>query len=458
VNSKEFRVLSPAGILGYGFPAESFMRGIALRPHLVACDAGSTDPGPYYLGSGKSFTNRAMVKRDLRFMLVEGLRCGATVVVGSAGGSGAAPHLAWCREILEEVAHEERLSFTLGVIHSDVSKETVKGALRAGKIRPLPFVPELTEEAIDASTYIVAQIGNEPLMAALKAGCNVVLAGRCYDPANFAALPILLGYDAGLALHMGKILECGAIAATPGSGSDCAFATLRDDCFVLEALNPMRRFTRESAAAHTLYEKSDPCHLPGPGGMINLDNCRFTELDNGRVEVRGSRFEASSPYRVKLEGARPTGYRAISVAGIRDPILIGCIDEVLAKVEEQVATIVGRSVQGSIRFRVYGKNGVMGSFEPVEKTLSHELGLVIEVNASTADEADSLLSTTRSTLLHYGYPGRIATAGNLAFPFSPSDVNLGKTFEFSIYHLMDLDAPDQFPLEIQRVDGGRIVP
>ena len=58
-------------------------------------------------------------------------------------------------------------------------------------------------------------------MRALAAGCQVVLAGRCYDPANFAALPICVGYDEGLALHMGKILECGAIAATPGSGADC---------------------------------------------------------------------------------------------------------------------------------------------------------------------------------------------------------------------------------------------
>jgi len=458
VKNEDFRVLSPAGILGYGFPVESFMQGIARRPQLVACDAGSTDPGPYYLGSGKSFTNRAMVKRDLRFMLVEGLRCGATVVVGSAGGAGAAPHLAWCREILQEIASEEQLSFRLGVIASDVPKDTVKAALRAGKIRGLPFVPELTEEAIDASTHIVAQIGNEPLIAALQAGCNVVLAGRCYDPANFAALPIMLGYDPGLALHMGKILECGAIAATPGSGADCAFATLTRDAFVLEALNPLRRFTRESAAAHTLYEKSDPYHLPGPGGMINLEHCQFTELEGGRVEVRGSRFEASSPYRVKLEGARPTGYRAISVAGIRDPILIGCIDDVLQAVHQQVASIVGGRAQGSIRFRVYGKNGVMGAFEPVAKTLSHELGLVIEANAATPDEADSLLSATRSTLLHYGYPGRISTAGNLAFPFSPSDVNLGQTFEFSLYHLMDLEAAGQFPVEIHAVERGRIMP
>jgi hypothetical protein len=179
--------------------------------------------------------------------------------------------------------------------------------------------------------------------------------------------------------------------------------------------------------------------------MINLDACCFTEMEGGRVEVRGSRFEASTPYRVKLEGARPTGYRAISIAGIRDPILIGCIDDVLGGVEEQVMGIAG-GARGSIRFRVYGKNGVMGAWEPVERTLSHELGLVIEVNAPTPDEADSLLSVTRSTLLHYGYPGRISTAGNLALPFSPSDVSMGKTFEFSLYHLMDLESPEQFPL------------
>ena len=43
---KELRVLSPSGIVGYGFPEESFNRGVAMKPDLIACDAGSTDPGP----------------------------------------------------------------------------------------------------------------------------------------------------------------------------------------------------------------------------------------------------------------------------------------------------------------------------------------------------------------------------------------------------------------------------
>jgi hypothetical protein len=454
VSERELRVLSPTAILGYGFPEESFRRGIAKKPHLVAADAGSTDPGPYYLGSGKSFTDRAFVKRDLAFMLREGLAVGAVVVVGSAGGSGAAPHLAWCRAIVEEIAREEKLSFRFGVISTDIPKERVKAALRAGRITPLPFVPALTEEAVDASTHIVAQAGNEPIERALAAGCNVVLAGRSYDPACFAALPVHRGFDEGLALHMGKILECGAIAATPGSGADCAFATLYEDRFVLEALNPARRFTRESAAAHTLYEKSDPYRLPGPGGVIDLTACSFTEIGDGKVEVRGSRHERTAPYRVKLEGARRTGFRSISIAGTRDPIMIASIDAILAAVTKQVQSMSGGKTRGTVHFHVYGKDGVMGPTEPVQQTRSHELGIVIESVAPTQEEADTLTSVTRSTLLHYGYPGRISTAGNLAFPFSPSDIRAGEVYEFSVYHLMDMDDPADFPLEVVEVKGG----
>jgi hypothetical protein len=103
-------------------------------------------------------------------------------------------------------------------------------------------------------------MGIEPIQKALKEQCEVILCGRCYDPAVFAALPVLRGFSKGLAYHLGKILECAAIAATPGSGSDCVLGILTEDSFILEALNTVRKFTKESAAAHTLYEKSDPYH------------------------------------------------------------------------------------------------------------------------------------------------------------------------------------------------------
>ncbi|MBI2206887.1 MAG: 3-methylaspartate ammonia-lyase, partial [Candidatus Rokubacteria bacterium] len=58
-------VYAPQGMLGYGFPDRSMDAALARNPDVLAVDAGSTDPGPYYLGAGVAFTNRRAVKRDL---------------------------------------------------------------------------------------------------------------------------------------------------------------------------------------------------------------------------------------------------------------------------------------------------------------------------------------------------------------------------------------------------------
>lgn len=452
----DFRILSPTAILGYGYPMSSFTKGIDADPHLIAVDAGSTDPGPYYLGSGKAFTNRAFVKRDLKAMVLTGIKHNIPVIVGTAGGSGARPHVDWCGAILDEIACEEDLSFRLGIIYTDVDKNLVKRALDQGNILNLPFAPDLTVDAIEQSIHIVGQIGVEPIQEALRKNCDVILCGRCYDPAVFAAFPMMLGYPAGPAMHLGKILECAAIAAVPGSGADCVLGTLSNDHFVLESLNEGRKFTKESTAAHTLYEKSDPCHLPGPGGELNLENCQFIEDGTGRVMVTGSLFEKSPVYMLKLEGAAKTGFRSVCIAGTRDPVMIAQMDDILTQVKEQViSSCHTQNIKGSIFFHQYGKNGVMGNMEPVSSSTSHEMALLIETNGPTQNDADTLCSLTRSTLLHFGYENRISTAGNLAFPFSPSDTPMGETYEFSIYHLMKLPRKNLFPVLVKDVLKGR---
>ena len=129
---KPLVLLSPTAILGYGFPVASLERGLSFGPDVIAVDAGSTDPGPFYLGSGKSFVPRKAVKRDLGFLLRAARALRVPLLIGSAGGSGARPHLDWCREILLETAAEEGLSFRLAVIAADVSKQYLDDALRAG--------------------------------------------------------------------------------------------------------------------------------------------------------------------------------------------------------------------------------------------------------------------------------------------------------------------------------------
>ena len=448
---REFRILSATAILGYGFPAASFAAGMEREPDLIAVDAGSTDPGPYYLGAGVSFTDRNAVKRDLEVMILAGLSRKIPVIIGSAGGSGAAPHLKWCREIVEEIAREQDLHFRLALIHAEFDKEFLLQALDGGQITPLEPAPALTADLIHASAHLVGQMGSEPFIRALDMAPDVILAGRSYDPSVFACLAIRQGYDRGLALHLGKILECAAICATPGSGSDCMFGYLGEDYFRVEPLNPARSCTTLSVAAHTLYEKTNPYILPGPGGHLDLTDCHFEQETDRIVRVSGSRFIPSPRYAIKLEGARPIGFRTISIAGVRDPVMISEIDGITKGVEERVAdNFRDRSWDYHLRFNVYGRDGVMADLEPTPSTSGvHELGIVIEATAETQEQADTICAFARSTMLHYGYTGRRATAGNLAFPYSPSDCHIGAVYVFSVYHLLAVDDPAaHFPIEI----------
>lgn len=444
---KEFKVLSPTAILGYGFPKESFMRGMQEKPDLIAVDAGSVDPGPYYLGSGKSFTDRTGVKRDLVFMLVEGIKAGIPVVIGSAGGSGALSHTQWCRDIVLEIAKENKLSFKMAMITADIDKKVIIEKIKKGDTSPLAGLPELTEETVNKAEAVVAQMGVEPFITALKGGAQVIVAGRAYDPSCFAALPIMLGYDQALAIHMGKILECAAIAATPGSGSDAVIGILKEKSFVLKALSPERKFTKLSTSAHSLYEKSDPYYLPGPGGSLDLHETEFLEYADGTVEVKGTKFIPTPKYQVKLEGVEKVGFRTITIAGTRDPIMIGQIEDIIEKVKARICNLLDNpKAKDNIYFHLYGKHGVMNKLEPNKTAVPHELGIVLEVVAKTQEEANTILGLTRSTLLHYGYEGRIATAGNLAFPFSPSDFQGGAVYQFTMYHLMNIENHDLFKI------------
>lgn len=437
----EIKILSTTAILGYGFPMASFEAGMAHHPDCIAVDAGSTDPGPYYLGAGVSFTDRFAVKRDLGIMIAAGIEHHIPVLVGSAGGSGAKPHLDWALDIIREIAIEQGLHFKMAVITADFDPADVLAAHRAGKLKPLHPAPEATEDDIIQSTHIVGQMGVEPYLEALKTGADVIVAGRAYDPAVFAALPILKGFDKGLALHCGKILECAAIASTPGSGSDCMLGTITENSFILQTLNPVRRCTTLSVSAHTLYEKTDPYVLPGPGGTIDLHECVFTQLDEQRVEVKGSRFIPSNPYTIKLEAAKVVGYRTVSIAGVRDPFFIQKVDAIIDGVTQRVNDNFKTLKDYHLNFKVYGRDGVMGSLEPQKTITSHELAIVIDAVGPTQDIANTICSFARSTMLHYGYEGRIATAGNLAFPYSPSDFKVGPVYNFSLYHLLAVSDP-----------------
>jgi len=207
------KAVAATGNLSTGFREESLVHAVKDGADFIGCDGGSTDAGPYYLGSGKPRGPRDGVKRNLRLMLREALKADIPVIIGTAGHAGGRPHLEWTVGIVRELARENNWHFTLAAINSEVEKEVLAEALARREIAPLSPAPPFERDDILNAERFVAMMGIEPIQRALDAGAQVVIGGRCSDVAIYAALPVARGISRGVAFHAGKILECGAASA-----------------------------------------------------------------------------------------------------------------------------------------------------------------------------------------------------------------------------------------------------
>lgn len=449
----EMRMMATTGMLGYGYTEEAFRRGLEQKPDFIAADGGSMDPGPYYLGEGIPFVSRQAMKRDLALMLEAGVEHNIPVLIGSAGGGGSDPQVAFVQEIAEEIAKEKGLSFRMALIHAEQPKEFIKKKIGEGKVAPLGPINDLTEEDVDETHRVVGMMGVEPFQKALNDGAQVVIAGRATDASIYSAIPLMHGYDPGLVWHLAKIIECAGQVTTPRPGQDCVLGTLANDHFLVEPGHPDKRCTRMRIAAHTLYENPSPYHLIEPDGTLVTTDSEYEQVDPRVVRVSGSRFEAANRYTVKLEGVKETGYRTVFIAGVRDPVLIAGIDGFIESCHERVAGEMANLGVGrdsyTLNVRVYGKDATMGVREPVKQTAAHEIGVLVDVLADDEDTSKAVMAKCRYALLHTDFPGRKCISGNLAIPFSPSDMPVGMTYGFNVWHTMELDDPlAPFPIEM----------
>jgi len=459
-SESEIRVLSPTGVCGSGFLESSFERALGLQPHVIGCDAGSTDPGPAYLGSNRTAFPRDAIERDLRLMLRGARRIGVPLLIGSAGTGGNDAQLELFHAIVRKIAAEERLSFRLALIRAEQQKAYLKRRLREGRVKPLDPAPSFDEAAIERSEHIVGMMGAEPFIRALESGADVVVAGRASDTAIFAAYPLMHGVAEGIAWHAAKILECGAASVVSRRTPDCMFAWLHRGDFVVEAPDPTLRCTPQSIASHSLYENADPFRLVECSGTLDLTRSRYEAVSERAVKVSGSEFEPAARYTVKLEGAERVGYQSVLIGSIRDPFIIRQIDDWTArlreKIDARVAMVYGGRLKPSdylFNIRIYGKDGTMGPLEPVKEIRSHELCLVFEVTAATQDIASTIAGITRHQALHLPIPEWSGLITALACPYNHLD--RGAVYSFNVNHVVEPDDPyEMFPMELVAVENG----
>jgi hypothetical protein len=450
------KAVAATGQLGTGFKSYT-LAAAAVGADFIGCDAGSSDPGPYYLGSGETQSSDAAVSRDLELMIGEGLKNNIPVLVGSAGTAGGRPHLDRTVEIVRKLAAKNGWHFTLGIVDSEIAPERVVEAYRAGALLPLNGAPEISEETILGASRIVAMQGPECFIDALNRGAQVVIAGRTSDTSIFAAIPMMKGIPEGLAFHAAKILECGAAATVERKYPDSMVAYLEEDSFTVEPPNPEMVCTPQSVASHTFYETADPFRLVEPNGTLVTTNAEYTAASDRAVKVTGSAFERATQYTVKLEASTLIGYRTVVFAGVRDPLVVDQIESFVDRADSVIRGKITDSLGVSdddyeMRWNIYGKNGSLGAFEPEKHQTGHEVALMIDIVAKDQKTAQAIGSVAWHTALHQPIPEYSGLVSNLAFPISPPATNAGPVYEFSINHVMQLENPsDTYDLTIEQI-------
>jgi len=459
---QEVRVLSPTGACGAGYLEASFEKALELMPHVIGMDAGSTDPGPSYLGTGKTAFPLSAIKRDLRIALKGARKLNIPFIIGSAGTAGADTQLDIFAKLIREIAEEEELSFKLALLYTEQSKAYIVEKLRIGKIRALDPAPLLDEDVIARTEHIVGMMGAEPYIEALQAGADVIIGGRASDTAIFASFPLLQGISPAVAWHAAKILECGAAAVVNRKTPDCMFAWLRQDHFLVQAPDPALRCTPQSIASHSLYENANPFRLVECSGVLDLTHSTYEAVDDRTVMVSGSGFIETDQYTVKLEGAELVGYQSILIGSIRDSLIINQVDDWLDRLRSRIQVrcemIYGdefTSDEYLLHIRVYGKDGTMGPLEPEKMITSHELCIVFEVTAKTQEIANTLAGIVRHQALHLPIPEWSGLITGIACPYN--QLERGSVYRFNLNHVVEVDDPmEMFRLSV--ADVGVSVP
>jgi hypothetical protein len=242
-------------------------------------------------------------------------------VVSNAGGMNPQA----CAEALRALASEQGLTPKIAIVTGDDVLGHVDG-LRAEGVRDLQSGRPLPERIVSANAYL----GALPIKAALDAGADVVITGRCVDSAvTIGALMHRFGWDAAeydrlaLAALAGHIIECGS-QATGGLFTDwdrvpdwanigypiVAFED-GDSFVVTKPPGTGGLIARAAVIEQLLYEIGDPGAYILPDVVCDFRYVSVKQEGPERVRVSRARgHPPTSTYKVSATAA--VGYRSVA--------------------------------------------------------------------------------------------------------------------------------------------------
>lgn len=275
------------------------------------------------LGYATDFVS-AVVKPHLAECMSRGIR-----LIANAGGLNPLG----CRDAILAAAKAAGLAPKVAVVLGDDLLTSID-ALRAQGVRELQQCTPLPAKVLSANAYLGAQ----PIAAALAAGADIVVTGRCVDSAvTLGAAAHAFGWgwrdwdklaQASLAGHL---IECGA-QATGGLFTDwedvpdwanIGYPVVQmhaDGTFELtKPAGTGGVVSAEAAAEQMLYEIGDPANYALPDVACDFRSVRIERTGPERVRVSGALGRAPSP-RYKVSATWQDGYQInilMAIRGIR---------------------------------------------------------------------------------------------------------------------------------------------
>lgn len=265
-------------------------------------------------------------------------------VISNAGGVNPSG----CKAALEALCAGLDVPLRVAMVEGDDVLPLVQG-LRSTAGYDIA-APGAAQRLLTANVYL----GALPIAAALSAGANIVITGRCADSAlALGALMHEFGWDKrdydrlAAGSLVGHLLECGP-QATGGNHTDWdlvpnwadigyPIAECRaDGSFVLtKPAGTGGMVTTGVAAEQTLYEIGDPAAYILPDVIADFSAVTVVQVGKDRVSVRGARGREPTPS-YKVSATWQDGYRAIATMSIIGP-------NAVAKAEKTAAALIDRA-------------------------------------------------------------------------------------------------------------------
>jgi len=257
------------------------------------------------LGYATDFVSVAM-KAVLKDVVEQGIR-----VVSNAGGVNPQG----CADALAALAAEQGVALKIAVVSGDdVSPLLPELRKSQPPVRELQSGAALPERVLTANAYLGAQ----PIRAALDAGAQVVITGRCVDSAvtlgvlmhEFEWQPGDLDLLAAGSLA-GHIIECGCQATGglhtdwdtvpdwPNIGYPIVECSADGSFVVTKPAGTGGKVTPAVVAEQMLYEIGDPAAYLLPDVVADFTQVRIEQAGEHRVRLHGARGHApTTSYKV----------------------------------------------------------------------------------------------------------------------------------------------------------------